>query len=145
MIYDRRLGGSLRLLTLPDSAFKAQDTQGLVMRRCTILLVEAGADSAESSVAYNPKTSDMTYPNKTEVECHVLEWCSRKRSRAVRSSYAAELLSLLDATNQGQVISMCLEEIVQGAISALELLNSDRAIPMDAGVDAKWGVGPHHR
>lgn len=92
VIYYRRLLGPLRLLTLSDSAFKAQDTQGLVMRGCIILLVEGGSDSAESSVAYNPKTSDMTYRTTTNVKCHVLDWCSWKHSRIVRSTYAAELL-----------------------------------------------------
>ena len=38
----RPLRGPLRLITLSDSAFKAMDTQGLVMRGCVILLAEAG-------------------------------------------------------------------------------------------------------
>ena len=57
----------------------------------------------------------------------------------VRSTYAAELLSLLDAANQGQLLQLCLHEIVRGASSAKELLDEPnaRVIPMDLGVDAK--------
>ena len=79
----------------------------------------------------------MTWNTKEDIKCHVLVWHSKKHSRVVRSSYAAELLSLLDATNQGQMMSTCLGEIWRGARSALGLLSSDRIIPMGAGVDAK--------
>lgn len=107
------------------------------MRGCVIFLVEAGSDSAESSVAYNSYKSDIIYNTNTEIKCHVLDWYSRMHSRVVRSTYAAELLSLLDATNQGQLIFTCLAEILNGARSAQSLIDSDRAIPMDAWIDAK--------
>ena len=40
-VYFRRLRAPLRVVTLSDSAFKAQDYQGLVMRGCIVLLIEA--------------------------------------------------------------------------------------------------------
>ena len=40
MGYFRRLRAPLRVVTLSDSAFKAQGYQGLVMRGCAILLAE---------------------------------------------------------------------------------------------------------
>lgn len=57
----------------------------------------------------------------------------------VRSTYAAELLSLLDAVNQGDVIRIALNEVHCGARTARQLLaeGSDDGIPMDAGVDAR--------
>ena len=50
-VWYRRLDGPLRLIVLSDSAFKAQDTQGLVMRGCVIMLAEAGTMSTDSSAA----------------------------------------------------------------------------------------------
>ena len=71
----------------------------------------------------------------------MLDWYARKHSRVVRSTYAAELLSLIDAVGQGNLIASCLDEVVAGAHSAIELLNRHqqglRSIPHDAGIDAK--------
>ena len=51
-IWFRRLRPPLRVVTLSDSAFKAQDYQGLVMRGCVIVLAELGAtDSTPQGVA----------------------------------------------------------------------------------------------
>ena len=41
-VWFRRINGPLRLVTISDSAFKAQDYQGLVMRGCIIVLAEVG-------------------------------------------------------------------------------------------------------
>ena len=136
----RRLKGPLRLITLSDSAFKAQDTQGLVMRGCVIMLAEAGTLSAEQSVASSTPRSEQIWQTRMDVNCHVLDWYSRKHSRVVRSTYAAELLTLLDATNQGSIIQMCLHELSSGTQSPSklrQLTSKDMAIPMDAGCDAR--------
>lgn len=93
--------------------------------------------SAESSVAYDVPKSSRVWNTKEDIKCHVLDWYSKKHSRVVRSTYAAELLSLLDAANQGQLLQTCLHEIVRGAIPAIKLLDEPRPIPMDLGVDAK--------
>ena len=71
----------------------------------------------------------------------MLDWYARKHSRVVRSTYAAELLSLIDAVGQGNLIASCLDEVLVGARSALELLKrheqGQRSIQHDAGIDAK--------
>ena len=71
----------------------------------------------------------------------MLDWYSRKHSRAVRSTYAAELLSLLDALGQGDLVATAIDEIQTGAMSARQLLDrhSDcqRSIEHDAGIEAK--------
>ena len=71
----------------------------------------------------------------------MLDWYARKHSRVVRSTYAAELLSLIDAVGQGNSIASCLDEVIVGAHSALELLKRHqkglRLVPHDAGIDAK--------
>ncbi|MDA8583864.1 hypothetical protein N9L68_06505 [bacterium] len=56
-VWYRRLQGPLRLIVLSDAACKAQDTQGLVMGGCVILLASAVALSPERSVAYDVEES----------------------------------------------------------------------------------------
>ena len=50
----------------------------------------------------------------------MLDWYARKHSRVVRSTYAAELLSLLDAIGRGNLIATVIEEIQDGAMTAPE-------------------------
>lgn len=102
-----------------------------------VMLSEAGSDIAVSSVAYGVKQSDMIWHIDTDIKCHVLDWYSMTHSRVVRLTYVAELPSLLDATNAGRLLQTCLEQIIRGVRSALELIGSPRVIPMDAGVDAR--------
>ena len=100
------------------------------MRGCIVLLVEDS--SGASAPAYLPGK---------EVKCQVLDWYSRKHSRVVRSTYAAELLSLLDAVGQGNLIATAMDEVERGAATARQLLerhcSACRAIQHDAAVDAK--------
>ena len=72
----------------------------------------------------------------------MLDWYSRKHSRVVRSTYAAELSSRLDATNQGTLIQTCFQEILRGTRTAREMIAENAgqepaAVPMDDGGDAK--------
>ena len=76
----RRLQEPLRLIAVSDSAFKAQDYDGLVMRCCVIVLAEAAVDGDDS---HKPWTTGTT------VRLHLLDWYSRKHTRVVRSMFAA--------------------------------------------------------
>ena len=71
----------------------------------------------------------------------MLHWYAHKHSRVARSTFAAELLSLIDAVGQGNLIASCLDEVHVGAHSAGELLKRHeqglRSIQHDAGIDAK--------
>ena len=57
-----------------------------------------------------------------------------------RSTNAVGLLSVLDAVGQGKFISSCIDEVVVGARSAVQLLareqDGQRAIDHNAGIDA---------
>ena len=92
---------------MSDSAFKAQDYQGLVMRGCIIVLAELGS-------VRNSSSQDVSLQPGQDVRCQVLDWYARKHSRVVRSTYAAELLSLLDAVGQGNMVTTALDEIHSG-------------------------------
>ena len=66
-IWFRRLSGPLRLVTISDSAFKAEEYKGLVMRGCVILLAEVpGGDGSP--------THDLGWKSKSTVRCQVLDW-----------------------------------------------------------------------
>ena len=119
-----KLREPLELTVISDSAFKALDTKGLVMRGCVVALREAG-ELHSGSVC----------------KCMVLDWYSKKHSHVVRSTYAAELHSLLDAINQGLVLSYALTELSIGPQSARELTklleDGVAAVPMTACIDAR--------
>ena len=103
------------------------------MRGCIVLLAEGDRPTSGA-----PAPALVT---GQEVKCQVLDWYSRKHSRVVRSTYAAELLSLLDAVGQGNIITTALDEIWSGATSATKMIERQatgrRAIEHDAGVDAR--------
>ena len=103
------------------------------MRGCIVLLAEAIEPSSGTSVP--------ALVTGQEVRCQVLDWYSRKHSRVVRSTYAAELLSLLDAVGQGNLIATAIDEVQRGAATARHLLDRHaecrRAVEHDAAVDAK--------
>ena len=132
----KRLAEPLRLVCLSDSAFKAQEFEGLVMRGCVIFL--ASATPAGNSKDGTDSHCCKPWSTGTTVNVQLLDWYSKKHTRVVRSTYAAELLSLLDAVNQGHVLKLCLHEVISGAKTATQLLNKQQfAIPLDAGVDAR--------
>ena len=79
-----KLEEPLELTVISDPAFKALDYQGLVMRGCVVVLREAGQ-----------------LKKGTRCKVQVLDWYSKKHTHVVRSTYAAELHSLLDAVRPG--------------------------------------------
>ena len=112
----KRLAEPLRLVCLSDSAFKAQEFEGLVMRGCVIFL--ASATPAGNSKDGTDSHCCKPWSTGTTVNVQLLDWYSKKHTRVVRSTYAAELLSLLDAVNQGHVLKLCLHEVICGAQTA---------------------------
>ena len=134
----QRLQEPLRLIALSDSAFKAQDYDGLVMRGCVIMLADAVADGNHQHGSAR-RSFHKPWTTGTPVRLHLLDWYSRKHTRVVRSTFAAELLSLLDGVNQGHVIKIALDELHLGTRTAKQLLEhrGQAGIPLDASVDAK--------
>ena len=96
------------------------------MRGCVIFLAEA-------------PVGNQPWKTGTTINLQLLDWYSKKHTRVVRSTYAAELLSLLDCVNQGHVLKLCWEEVINGAQTAAQLLKKNQclSIPLDAGVDAR--------
>lgn len=120
-------------MTLPDSAFQAQNYEGVDMGGCVVLLVEVTKpQSGESSL-----TGSLVRGTR----CQVLDWYARRHSPVVRGIYAADLLSLLDAIGQGNLIATAIEEIQAGMMSARQLperhSSCERLIEHDAGIEAR--------
>jgi hypothetical protein len=119
-----KLQEPLEITVISDSAFKALDTTGLVMRGCVVALREAGE-----------LRSGMT------CRIQVLDWYAKKHAHVVRSTYAAELHSLLDAINQGLVLSYSISELRRGVRNARELVEmlnkGEHVVPMTACIDAR--------
>ena len=104
-LHFRKLQGKTMVTIVSDSAFKAQEDSGLVMRGFVILIREA----------------DAPIRTGTKLKTVLLDWCSRKHTRVVRSTYIAELLTLLDAISQGVLIATAMHETMQGACGALSM------------------------
>ena len=104
----RRLKGAARLVTVSDSAFQALDSDGLAVRGCFTLLVEATENSPGG-------------------RCMVIDYYSRKQPHVCRATFAAELHAALDAANHGLKILACLTEIQLGSHKASKLLELQNA------------------
>ena len=90
-----RLDMSLaRLAVVSDSAFHAMEFEGLAIRGCVIMLLEAKDDVLQTGATYR---------------IVMLDWYSRKQNNVVRSTYAAELMALLDALGRGHLVERSLD------------------------------------
>eukprot|EP00959_Pyramimonas_sp_CCMP1952_P085462 1787685-Pyramimonas_sp.AAC.1 len=71
----------------------------------------------------------------------MLDWYSRKQNNVVRSTYAAELMALLDALGTGTLMNVALTEISEGVCTANQMRvrqeAGDLVLKMIAAIDAK--------
>jgi len=88
-----RLEGETKLVAIADSAFRKEDKTGLAMRGAIIAVAE----------------SHQSHPGG---RIHLIEYYSRKQRRVTRSTFAAELHSLIDAVESAKVISHAFAELM---------------------------------
>ena len=72
----------------------------------------------------------------------VLEFYSRKQRRVCRSTFAAELRSVLDGFEIAKLIQYACEEVMCGQLGAAELLRREEGnktwlVPLEIALDAK--------
>ena len=96
-----RLQEPLQLLCISDSAFKAKEYDGLAMRGCVILLASAVNDEKD----------------KQDWKCIPLDWFAKKHTHVVRSTFAAELHSMLDAIGNALLLNLAFTEIQLGHVT----------------------------
>jgi len=117
----QKLGGPFRVLVVSDSSFKAEEFSGFAVKAGVVLLAREGEG-----------IGGMT---------NAVEWISKRQSHVCRSTYAAEMHSLLDTAATGHVIRLAIFEILHGAQSAstsLEMIEEIyNAVPLDVAIDAK--------
>jgi len=111
-----------------DAAFKAvpEESHGLALRGCVILLAEANPDQLLSP----------------EGKCHMLEYVCRRQRRVVRSTYSAELNGLIDSVEITLLMQFLLHQIFYGTDqSASQLARAQESgqlqPPVNAATDAK--------
>ena len=108
-----------------DAAFKALEYEGLAMRGCIVV--------AMSRVAL--KTGE-------KYQCSVLDFYARKQTHVVRSTFAAELMAMIDAVQVGSLIHLVLTELYsEKTIAVTELARMQETgrllLPLEVCVDAK--------
>ena len=121
----KKLPGPIKLMVITDAAFKALEYEGLAMRGCIVV--------AMSRVAL--KTGE-------KFQCSVLDFYARKQTHVVRSTFAAELMAMIDAVQVGSLINLVLTELYsETTIAVTDLAKMQESgkllLPLEVCVDAK--------
>eukprot|EP00971_Amphidinium_carterae_P055654 1097285-Amphidinium_carterae.1 len=94
----RRMAGPFRLLLYSDAAFKPEDVEKPHARRGEMLLL----------------TQDRGAEART-IECHILDYSSRKIPRVTRSTYSAELQALVAGIDNAIATSITFEQLLNAS------------------------------
>ncbi len=87
------LKGDVKLLVISDSAFRKEDSTGLAMRGAIIAIAE-------------------THPTHPGGRVQLLEYYNRRQRRVTRSTCAAELHGVADATEVSKLMAFALTELL---------------------------------
>ena len=90
----QKLSGSIKLMGITDAAFKDSECEGLAMRERIRVIM--------SGVALQPGTKS---------QCTMPDFYARKQIHVVRSTFAAELMAMIDATQVGSPTNLVLTEL----------------------------------
>ena len=88
-----RLQGPIKCLVIADSAFRKEDASGLSMKGSVVGLSEKHVSSPGGRI-------------------HMIEWFSRRQRRVTRSTFSAELHSMIDGLETAKVILQAILEIM---------------------------------
>ncbi len=67
----------------------------------------------------SPDKDNVAQPQT--IQCQVLDWASRRQKRVVRSTFAAELHSMLDAAEHSKLIGLAYHEVYNPGMNASQL------------------------
>ena len=119
----RRVNAPWQLIVVSDSAYKSDTQDCLAMRSGAIFLAD--------------KTGLRQGINNVQL----VDFVSKKQTRVCRSTFVAELFSLLDLVGHGINISLAMTEILTGIKGVTELAKlherGEHAVRMTAVIDAK--------
>ena len=112
----------MRLTVISDSAFRREGDEGLAMRG---YIVAFGKQDDQ-----NPGGP-----------LHLLDWGSKKQKRVTRSTYSAELNSLIDCFELSKIICTAATEALQPALRPRDVIRLEAkgalALPIECTIDAK--------
>jgi hypothetical protein len=123
----RAIKGPVRILVIADAAFRREDVTGLAMRGHVICLAGPAFDA--NSVALQGDAAIET------VGVQVLDWSAKRQKRVVRSTFAAELNSLADATEQGKLIALAITELTDPRLGPVPLAKALEDGTLAIGID----------
>ena len=119
----RRVNAPWQLIVVSDSAYKSDTQDCLAMRSGAIFL------------------ADKTGLRQGINNMQLVDFVSKKQTRVCRSTFVAELFSLLDLVGHGINISLAMTEILTGIKGVTELAKlherGEHAVKMTAVIDAK--------
>ena len=125
-LHYRQLGNPVRLVCFADAAFKAipEESSGLALRGTAILLVGQGSET--------PASADDSHG------CHLLEFTTRRQRRVQRSTFSAELNSLVDSLESILLVQVGLHQAMTGETPEFTTLESGGLTPrVDMAIDAR--------
>ena len=88
----RQLSTPCTIITVSDSAFRRECEKGLAMRGAVVGISTAQKETPAGRI-------------------HIVEWWARKQRRVTRSTFSAELNSLVDSVEFARVLALTLAEI----------------------------------
>ena len=119
----RRLESPWSLVAVSDSAYKSDGVDCLTMRSGLILLMNKSGIQVGTN------------------HCQLVDFVAKKQTRVCRSTYIAELFSLLDLLGHALNINLTLTEVLGGRqkLEALEQIHEQgmNALQLMAAIDAK--------
>ena len=117
-----RLEGPLKVVAISDAAFRREDKTGLAMRGAVIALCEKHTEQPGGRI-------------------QIIDFYSRRQRRIVRSTFGAELNSLVDAFETAKLVAFTLAELQDPNMTTatLRLLEETGRFPIsiEAVVDCK--------
>jgi hypothetical protein len=112
----------MRLTVISDSAFRREGDEGLAMRGYIVAFGKQDDSSPGGPL-------------------HLLDWGSKKQKRVTRSTYSAELNSLIDCFELSKIICTAATESLQPALRPRDVIRLEErgalALPIECTIDAK--------
>ena len=117
-----RLEGPLKIGAISDAAFRREDKSGLAMRGAIVALCERHADQPGGRI-------------------QIIDFYSRRQRRVVRSTFGAELNSLIDAYETAKLVAFTVAELQDPTMTTVSLRMLEETgkfpIAIEAVVDCK--------
>jgi hypothetical protein len=121
-LWYRQLKGILKILALSDAAFRREDRTGLAMKGSIVALCE----------------QHLSHPGGL---LQIIDFSSRRQRRIVRSTFGAELNSLIDCYETAKLLAITMSELLDATATIPRLREMEESggfkLPIECVVDCK--------